>query len=213
MTRANSLSCFCHETTPGLDRACALTYERRVRTSASHLIWHRCKTFRVVGRLHIVSRTEEGTPTRAGDRVERAYREHAPRVWRAVLAYSSDREIANDAVAEAFAQVLRRGDDVRDPLTWVWTAAFHLATDELRRRRRYGDLPAGATYDLPEPSGIEAALSRLSPAQRAAVVLHYFGGFRLTEIAEISGISKATVGVHLTRARRRLRKLLEVEHG
>ncbi len=179
MTRANSLSCFCHETTPGLDRACALTYERRVRTSASHLIWHRCKTFRVVGRLHIVSRTEEGTPTRAGDRVERAYREHAPRVWRAVLAYSSDREIANDAVAEAFAQVLRRGDDVRDPLTWVWTAA----------------------------------LSRLSPAQRAAVVLHYFGGFRLTEIAEISGISKATVGVHLTRARRRLRKLLEVEHG
>jgi RNA polymerase sigma-70 factor (ECF subfamily) len=166
-----------------------------------------------MGRLYIVSRTEDATPTRADDRVERAYREHAPRVWRAVLAYSSDREIANDAVAEAFAQVLRRGDDVRDPLAWVWSAAFHLATDELRRRRRYGKLPARATYDLPEPSSVEAALSRLSPAQRAAVVLHYFGGFRLTEIAEISGISKATVGVQLTRARRRLRKLLEVEHG
>jgi Sigma-70 region 2 len=110
------------KTTPGPDRAC-LSYEPRVRTSSSHLIWHRCKTFRVVGRRYIVSRTGEGTPTRAGDRVERAYREHAPRVWRAVLAYSSDREIANDAVAEAFAQVLRRGDDVRDPLTWVWTAA------------------------------------------------------------------------------------------
>jgi RNA polymerase sigma-70 factor, ECF subfamily len=174
-----------------------------------------------VDRLQSVSRTEEEPPTLAEDRVERAYRDDAPRVWRAVYAYSGDPEIANDAVAEAFAQVLRRGDDVRDPLAWVWSAAFHVATDELRRRRRYGELPEDAGYELaedsgrvfPEWSGVEAALAKLSPAQRAAVVLHYFGGFRLAEIAEIGGISKATVGVHLTRARRRLKKLLEVEHG
>ena len=147
------------------------------------------------------------------DRVERVYREHAPRVWRAVFAYSGDREIANDAVAEAFAQVLRQGDAVRDPLAWVWTAALHVATDELRRRQHFGDLPPDGQYDAPEASPVEAALAQLSPAQRAAVVLHYFGGFRLIDIAEIAGISKATVGVHLTRARRRLRKLLEAHDG
>jgi len=167
----------------------------------------------VLHRLSVVSRTREGELTSADERVEHVYREHAPRVWRAVLAYAGDAEIANDAVAEAFAQVLRRGDEVRDPLRWVWRAAFHLATDELRRRRRETQLPLEQSYDPPEPSDVEAALAALSPAQRAAVVLHYFGGFRLTEIAAIGGISKATVGVHLTRARRRLRKLLEVQHG
>jgi RNA polymerase sigma-70 factor (ECF subfamily) len=163
----------------------------------------------VLHRLSIVSRTSEGGPTSADERVEQVHQEQAPRVWRAVLAYAGDAEIANDAVAEAFAQVLRRGDEVRDPLGWVWRAAFHLATDELRRRRRDTRLPSEGSY---EPSEVQAALAQLSPAQRSAVVLHYFGGFRLSEIAEIGGISKATVGVHLTRARRRLRKLLEVHH-
>ena len=37
------------------------------------------------------------------------YREHGARLWRAVLLASGSREVADDAVAEAFAQALRRG--------------------------------------------------------------------------------------------------------
>lgn len=42
--------------------------------------------------------------------VERLYRTEGARLWRAVMAYSGDTEIANDAVAEAFTQVLARGE-------------------------------------------------------------------------------------------------------
>ena len=38
--------------------------------------------------------------------IERVYRQHGDAIWRAVLAFSGDREIASDAVAEAFAQAL-----------------------------------------------------------------------------------------------------------
>lgn len=41
--------------------------------------------------------------------VERLYRTEVGWLWRAVMAYCGDREIANDAVAEAFTQVLTRG--------------------------------------------------------------------------------------------------------
>jgi len=37
--------------------------------------------------------------------VERLYREQGDRIWRALLGYAGDREIASDAEAEAFAQL------------------------------------------------------------------------------------------------------------
>ena len=43
------------------------------------------------------------------------YRADAERLWRAIYAFAGDAEIASDAVAEAFAQVLNRGAAVRDP--------------------------------------------------------------------------------------------------
>jgi hypothetical protein len=46
----------------------------------------------------------------AGD-VERLYRDDGARLWRAILFLSGDPEIANDAVAEAFAQALARGSE------------------------------------------------------------------------------------------------------
>ena len=52
-------------------------------------------------------------------RLERVYRDHGDRLWRAVLAFAGDPEVASDAVAEAFAQALRRGDAIREPDRWV----------------------------------------------------------------------------------------------
>ena len=43
--------------------------------------------------------------------VEAVYRADAERLWRAIYAFAGDAEIASDAVAEAFAQVLHRGAD------------------------------------------------------------------------------------------------------
>jgi RNA polymerase sigma-70 factor (ECF subfamily) len=142
--------------------------------------------------------------------LEAVYREHGDRLWWAVLAYAGDREVASDSVAEAFAQALRRGEAIRDPAAWVWRAAFRVAAGELGRRRTV-EQAVDRSYELPEPSELFAQLARLSPNQRAAVVLHYYAGYKLREIGEILGCTKATVGVHLTRGRRRLRELLEVD--
>ena len=53
------------------------------------------------------------------------------------------------------------------------------------------------------------ALAKLPPRQRAAVILHYYVGYRAREIAVITGSTAATVRVHLSQGRRRLRRLLE----
>jgi RNA polymerase sigma-70 factor, ECF subfamily len=144
--------------------------------------------------------------------IEVVFEQHASRLWWAILAFSGDREIAHDAVAEAFAQALKRGEAIRDPAAWVWRAAFRIAAGELKRRGRRMNLE-DTPFVMPEPAGLFEALDRLSPRQRAAVVLHHYAGYRLDEIARILGTTKGTVGVHLTRGRRRLRDLLEDDDG
>jgi len=143
--------------------------------------------------------------------VERLYRTEGARLWRAVMGYSGDREVANDAVAEAFAQVLARGEAVHEPLPWLWRSAFRIAAGELKARGRIGPAVAEATYEMPDPvADVVRALARLSPNQRAAVILHDYAGLPTAEVAGIMGIASATVRVHVSHARRRLRKQLEV---
>jgi RNA polymerase sigma-70 factor (ECF subfamily) len=140
----------------------------------------------------------------------RLYREEGARLWRAVFTYAGNRDVASDAVAEAFAQYARRGDEVRLPAAWVWQAAFRIAAGELKRRSEHVPMPRDLAYEMPEPAPIFEALAKLSPRQRACVVLRHHAGYSGVEIGGILGLSPATVRVHLLQARRRLSVLLEV---
>jgi RNA polymerase sigma factor (sigma-70 family) len=142
--------------------------------------------------------------------LERVYREQGRRLWWAVLAFSGDREIASDAVAEAFAQALRAAEGIREPAGWVWRVAFRVAAAELKARGHRSDAPPEGSYEMDHRAReLLAALARLSPRQRSAIALHYYGGYSAREIAAITGSAAATVAVHLHRGRKRLREILE----
>jgi len=146
--------------------------------------------------------------------LEETYREHAPKLWRALIAYAGDREVADDALSEAFAQAAARGAALRTPERWIWTAAFRIAAGELKERRRRRSIADSIDDpDATEAMDLLAALRTLPSKQRAALVLHYYGGYKAREIAIIVGSTAATVRVHLSAGRRRLRKLLEVDDG
>ncbi|HZD80610.1 MAG TPA: sigma factor-like helix-turn-helix DNA-binding protein [Actinomycetota bacterium] len=148
--------------------------------------------------------------SRSSTTIETIYRDDAARLWRALYAFGGDPEIASDALVEAFAQAIRRGEAITSPAAWIWRAAFRIASGELADRARFLPLeqdqraaPEGADLDL------VAALGRLSPNQRASVVLHHIGGYSTRETARIIGSTAGAVRVHLSMARRRLTQLLE----
>jgi len=120
----------------------------------------------------------------------RAYppdREEGAKLWRAIFAFAGDREIASDAVAEAFAQYAPRAELVRQPAAWIWRAAFKIAAGELQRRPPQSPMPAQLTCETVDHVPVMEALARLGPRQRAAIVLHYYAGYSASEIAQISG--------------------------
>lgn len=141
--------------------------------------------------------------------IEAVYRRDAERLWRSVFLATRDREVTSDAVAEAFAQALRRGDELRDARGWVWTAAFRIARSQMASEDRLSS-DHEPSFDVPEPMvDLWQAIGSLSRHQRTAIVLADYAGFSHREIAEVLGSSAGAVAVHVHRARRRLRELLK----
>jgi len=76
---------------------------------------------------------EQDLRVSADQDLERLYREEGSRLWWALHAYSGDRDVASDALAEAFAQALARGSAIRSPSAWIWKAAFRIAAGDLKQ--------------------------------------------------------------------------------
>ncbi|HEX2045386.1 MAG TPA: sigma-70 family RNA polymerase sigma factor [Gaiellaceae bacterium] len=162
-------------------------------------------------------------PSRARDDAsvlafERLYRRHRGDVYRSVL-----RDVRNPADAEDVTQTaflnayraLRRGSEPDRPRAWLLTIAQNVTRRSFRARAsrpQEVELDAEALA-APEPEGpsageIRAALARLRPSQRAALVLREIGGLSYAEIAQTLELSVAAVETLLFRARRALREEL-----
>ena len=142
--------------------------------------------------------------------IEALYRADADRMWRAIYAFAGDAEIADDAVAEAYAQLLGRGKAVRDPAAWVWRAAFQISRGQLMDRRRAIDRVRTSTEHLDTyvDQDLLVAVARLPEGQRAAVVLFYYADLPIRQIADRLGTNSLAVRASLARGRRTLRRLL-----
>jgi RNA polymerase sigma-70 factor (ECF subfamily) len=146
--------------------------------------------------------------------IEALYRAEASRLWHALYAFAGDAEVASDAVAEAYAQILRRGEGVRDPAAWVWRAAFRICRGDLKAQRepRSNPQPVEQLDRYADPD-LRAALRQLPEGQRAAVILFYYADLPIRQIADRLGTNGIAVRANLSRGRRRLRQLLGERNG
>ena len=146
----------------------------------------------------------------ATNAVEDVYRRDGGRLWRALYVYAGDADVASEAMAEAFAQALRRGPAIRDVDRWVWRTAFRLAAGDLKAQSQlvHGQMPEAASFDPRLDDQLLLALLGLTPKQRLVIVLHYYVDCPVREIGRRTGMNPLAVRSHLSRGRQRLRELL-----
>jgi RNA polymerase sigma factor (sigma-70 family) len=125
---------------------------------------------------------------------------------------TGDASLAEDVVQEAFLGLWRnagRYSSVRASVrTWLLAIVHHRAIDALRRRRATSQLPDGDAVPpmslvmpdvWPEVAGrldreqVRRALESISPPQREAIALAYYGGLTQQEIATRTGTPLGTV--------------------
>jgi RNA polymerase sigma-70 factor (ECF subfamily) len=116
-------------------------------------------------------------------------------------------DLAQDALATAFATLGRMLEAPPNPKAWLLRVASNLWIDQMRRRRPASEAETLAARGDDPRAPREAAgtlLARLSPQERAAVVLKDVFDMRLEEIAETLSTSPGAVKAALHRGRGKL---------
>jgi len=132
----------------------------------------------------------------------------------------SDRELAEDLANETFRIAWEKlGTGERLSPAWLFTTARNLIGNEYQRRVRHAkrmDALALAAAARPESWGLvardtelRAALDQLDPQDSLLIQLTYWHGLSAREAADFFNTSPAAIWVRLTRARGRLRDLLD----
>ena len=124
-----------------------------------------------------------------------------------------DRELARDAVQDAMMRAWRDLPGLRDPEkfdAWLHRLTVHACIDAARHRRRRPieveltvlDAPsvADASSQVIDRELLDRGLRALEPEWRAVVVLHYYLGMPLPEVAGTLGIPLGTAKSRLHRS-------------
>ncbi len=151
-------------------------------------------------------------------RLERLFEQH----YAAVLAYAlrrAPRAAAEDVASETFVVVSRRIADVPvDPLPWLYGVARRVLANERRGEARRDRLtqelgvnaePVCADAARSDVGGVLAVLAQLPEPDREALMLTAWEGLSSAEAAAAAGCSRVAMRARLSRARRRLARLLE----
>jgi RNA polymerase sigma-70 factor (ECF subfamily) len=155
---------------------------------------------------------------------DRFFAENLRRIFLQIYRMVGNVHDAQDLTQEAFIKALQRKDQLKDGQKashWLSKIATNTALDFLRRHNRISfceisDAPEGQ-FETPETTvlrseqrdWLSAGLDKLTPRERAALVLRDVEDLPAEEVARRLDCSKATVRSHIANARIKLRKFAE----
>lgn len=134
-----------------------------------------------------------------------------------------DQDRAEDAVQETLVRAWRDLPSLRDPdrfEAWQRRLLMHAITDEFRRGRRFEarvhvlhEEPTDPDHIgvLADRDEIDRGFRRLSPDHRAILVLRFYQGLTVPEVADALGIPEGTAKSRLHYAMEALRAALNAE--
>lgn len=120
-------------------------------------------------------------------------------------------ELAHDLVQDVFMRLLERWDRVRNPEHYLSRSVLNACRDNYRRKRTATRaltlLRAEQACELQEP--LDDALATLPFNQRAAIVLKFYEGLTVSQIADRMRCPTGSIGPWISRGLRSLEKELQ----
>lgn len=151
---------------------------------------------------------------------------YGDRLLRSAYLLCGNEADAQDLVQDTLILSVRRVHQFRGKsalYTWLYGILLNLSRHYHRKRKRivYTDQPPKpASLEPSEPTSLDVdaasstlmdTIQRLSPAHCEVIILRYYEGMKIQEIAGHIGVTKGTVASRLHYATRHLRKLIPAE--
>jgi RNA polymerase sigma-70 factor (ECF subfamily) len=147
-------------------------------------------------------------------------------VVRVVRDPAQSEEVSQEAFMEIWKSAARFDETRGSALGWMMTIAHRKAVDRVRSAEAAGrrdntyheanqdvdyDTTADAAHSSLEAERVRKALMTLTPAQRGALELAYFGGYTHTEVATMLGLPVGTAKTRIRDGLIRLRDTLGLQ--
>lgn len=144
----------------------------------------------------------------------------------------NDEDLACDITQETFLEIIRTIGNLKEPVafvTWMKKIAYHQCTRYFKKKKdvlvdedeegntifdtladESEDAIPAEVYEKEEfRQTIMGMVNTLSGPQRAAVILHYYDGLSISQVAQIQDVSEGTVKSRLNYARKALKVTVE----
>lgn len=144
-------------------------------------------------------------------------RRHGDRLFRLVSLRFPSRRIAEDIVQETFLRAMAEVSGLREEqsfFAWLVRISIRIGLDEQKKHWRElypGEVPeelAEQRIDLQDQEAVRRALKALDEDTRELIVLRYWAGLSVAELAEILDAEEPAVRKRLERARAKLERRL-----
>ena len=151
-----------------------------------------------------MSRVISPETVRPAQELDRLVEQYQVAVLRTCYLYLHDRSQAEDAVQETFLKVYRNLDRFRGECMYRsgWSRFFN-------RRVTPEMLPEAAVPFEERDDALANAMMSLPVRLREVILLYYYQGLTVNEIADVLGITQPSVSNRLKRGRDRLKTALE----
>ena len=169
------------------------------------------------------SKTVPQGDNHAGDMAyfEEIYEKYATDVLRVSYFYLGDRQKAEDVCQDVFVRLITNAPVLQEgrEKAWLLKVALNRCRDLWRgawvKRVILGSpafelIPAPDEIDkLADQKEIMGAIHQLPASFREVILLHYYQGYGITEIAEMMDLPEGTISSRLSRGRKKLESILK----
>ena len=169
------------------------------------------------------SKTVPQGDNHAGDMAyfEERYEKYATDVLRVSYFYLGDRQKAEDVCQDVFVRLITNAPVLQEgrEKAWLLKVALNRCRDLWRgawvKRVILGSpafelIPAPDEIDkLADQQEIMGAIHQLPASFREVILLHYYQGYGITEIAEMMDLPEGTISSRLSRGRKKLESILK----
>lgn len=151
--------------------------------------------------------------------VERILLSNYEKYYRLAYSYAGNEQDAMDIVQESAYKAIRECRKIKELSytgTWIYRLVINTSLDHVRKRGRETSLPENLVqeyHDTYQDIDVMEALKKLEEQERAIIILKYFEGLKLEEVARVVDENINTVKSRMYRALKKLRIDLEAQEG
>lgn len=154
---------------------------------------------------------------------EELYQQYATDVLRVCYFYLGDRQQAEDVCQDVFVRLITNAPPLQEgrEKAWLLKVALNRCRDLWRgawvKRVILGSgtpafemIPAPDELDkLSDQQEVMTAINQLPAAFKEVILLHYYQGYGITEIAQMMDLPEGTISSRLSRGRKKLETMLK----